>query len=161
MWIMLCMKSDDRQQISRRFVVLTLMPKHLDVGAVAHDRAVLPLLTLRPREGRKGPHVLEVTRHSLVGDIGRPAICLSIYALIMTFRYVYEGMSMEAAMARATKTKRATVGSRRGAAVVVISVTIKPDLLNWLDAWCASRLPPATRSAAIAAAVERLLAEVK
>jgi hypothetical protein len=43
----------------------------------------------------------------------------------------------------------------------VISVTIKPDLLNRLDAWCASRLPPATRSAAIAAAVERLLAEVK
>jgi len=70
-------------------------------------------------------------------------------------------MSMEASMARATETKRATVGSRRGAAAVVISVTIKPELLNRLDAWCASRLPPATRSAAIAAAVERLLAEVK
>ena len=70
-------------------------------------------------------------------------------------------MSMEVAMARATKTTRATVGSRRGAAAVVISVTIKPDLLNRLDAWCASRLPPTTRSAAIAAAVERLLAEVK
>jgi hypothetical protein len=53
-------------------------------------------------------------------------------------------------MARATKTTRATVGSRRGAAAVVISVTIKPDLLNRLDAWCASRLPPATRSAVIA-----------
>jgi len=25
MWIMLCMKSDDRQQISRRFVMLTLI----------------------------------------------------------------------------------------------------------------------------------------
>jgi DNA invertase Pin-like site-specific DNA recombinase len=37
---------------------------------------------------------------------------------------------MEAPMARATKTTRATVGSRRGAAAVVISVTIKPDLLN-------------------------------
>jgi metal-responsive CopG/Arc/MetJ family transcriptional regulator len=48
-----------------------------------------------------------------------------------------------------------------GLAAVVISVTIKPDLLDRLDAWCASRLPPATRSAAIAAAVERLLAEVK
>ena len=62
-------------------------------------------------------------------------------------------MSMESAMARATKTTRATTRSRRGAD----SVTIKPDLLNRLDAWCASRLPPATRSAAIAAAVERLL----
>lgn len=70
-------------------------------------------------------------------------------------------MSMESAMARGTKSTRATVGSRRGAAAVVISVTIKPDLLSRLDAWCASRLPPATRSAAIAAAVERLLAEVK
>jgi hypothetical protein len=70
-------------------------------------------------------------------------------------------MSMETAMARARKTTRATVGSRRGDAAVVISVTIKPDLLNRLDAWCASRLPPATRSAAIAAAVQRLLAEVK
>ena len=56
---------------------------------------------------------------------------------------------------------RATARSRHGAAGVVISVTIKPDLLNRLDAWCASRLPPATRSAAIAAAVERLLADVK
>ena len=64
-------------------------------------------------------------------------------------------------MARATKTTRATARSRRGAAAVVISVTIKHDLLNRLDVWCASRLPPATRSAAIAAAVERLLAEVK
>jgi hypothetical protein len=70
-------------------------------------------------------------------------------------------MSMEAPMPRATKTTRATVRSRRGTAAVVISVTIKLDLLNRLDAWCASRLPPATRSAAIAAAVERLLAEVK
>jgi len=64
-------------------------------------------------------------------------------------------------MARATKTTRATARNRRGAGAVVISVTIKPDLLNRLDAWCASRLPPATRSAAIAAAVARLLAEVK
>jgi hypothetical protein len=68
---------------------------------------------------------------------------------------------MEAPMARATKITRATVGRRRGAASVVISVTIKPDLLNRLDAWCASRLPAATRSAAIASAVERLIAEVK
>jgi hypothetical protein len=67
----------------------------------------------------------------------------------------------EAAMPRAIKTRRATAGRRRGAAAVVISLTIKPDLLNRLDAWCASRLPPATRSATIAAAVERLLAEVK
>jgi len=36
-------------------------------------------------------------------------------------------------MARATKTTRATVGTRRGAAAVVISVTIKPDLLDRLD----------------------------
>ena len=64
-------------------------------------------------------------------------------------------------MSRATKTTRATAGTRRGAAAVVISVTIKPDLLDRLDRWCASRLPPATRSAAIAAAVERIIAEVK
>ena len=75
--------------------------------------------------------------------------------------HLYEGMSMEPAMARAPKTTRATVGSRRGAAAVVISVTIKPDLLDRLDRWCASRLPPAPRSAAIAATVERLLADVK
>jgi hypothetical protein len=35
MWIMLRMKSDDRQQNSRRFIMLTLMPKHFDVDAVA------------------------------------------------------------------------------------------------------------------------------
>ena len=75
--------------------------------------------------------------------------------------HIYEVMSMEPAMARAPKTTRATVGSRRGAAAVVISVTIKPDLLDRLDAWCAARLPPATRAAAIAVAVERLLAQVK
>ena len=74
---------------------------------------------------------------------------------------VYEGISMETPMARATKTTRATGGSRRGAAAVVIAVTIKPNLLNRLNAWCASRLPPATRWAAIAAAVERMLAEMK
>jgi hypothetical protein len=51
-----------------------------------------------------------------------------------------------------TKTTRATVGSR-DAAAVVISITMKSDLLDRLDAWCASRLAPATRS--IAAAVER------
>jgi hypothetical protein len=113
-----------------------------------------------PREGCESPQVLKVTRHNLIGH-GRSAICLSILALIIAFRYVYEGMSTEMAMARATKSRRATAGSRRGAAAVVISVTIKPDLLNRLDAWCASRLPPASRSAAIAAAVERLLAEVK
>jgi hypothetical protein len=45
-------------------------------------------------------------------------------------------------MARATKTTRATGGSRRGAAAVVIAVTIKPNLLNRMNAWCASRLPP-------------------
>jgi hypothetical protein len=70
-------------------------------------------------------------------------------------------MSMETPLGRASKTTRPTVGSRWGDAAVVISVTIKPDLLDRLDSWCASRLPPATRSAAIAAAVDRLLAEVK
>ena len=55
---------------------------------------------------------------------------------------VYEGISMETPMARATKTTRATGGSRRGAAAVVIAVTIKPNLLNRMNAWCASRLPP-------------------
>jgi hypothetical protein len=86
---------------------------------------------------------------------------MSILALIAEFKYANEGVSMEPAMARVPKTTRATVGNRRGAAAVVVSVTIKPHLLDRLDRWCASRLPPATRSAAIAAAVERLLAEVK
>src|SRR5262249_3167817 len=97
---------------------------------------------------------------ALTSDISTPAIYPTVNMNIdnraQIYIYIYESMSMETAMARATKTTR----SRGGAAAVVISVTIKPDLLNRLDAWCASRLPPATRSAAIAAAVERLLAVV-
>jgi hypothetical protein len=79
------MKSDDRQQISRRVQNISMLTLLLPADA-------------EPCEGCEGPQVLKGTRIAS-SDVARSTIYLSILALIIAFRYVYEGMSTEMAMA--------------------------------------------------------------